>query len=364
MPNPVNSRPGMHYAIIEHKIPAWLKLAPPATHRTMRNHQQPPAWLSAAIQRRPEIAKAWQDEHARHREHQAQVQKLFEQLPALQTYASEMLTAAIKQRFGLDLDVRNTYLVDARLIDTSNVFDGRQAIDRATRSLLHCALHNFDQAAAAEHGMDAPGAILKKSVILDHRRFMGTTPITNNVEIGAEAFADLCRTLDIGGKYHALLHAIYYPLATAHLSADEAALEVYETLGRAEVSAFRQSLHFARLKGDISEALYTAALTTPLDQPPSASSAVTFSLLDLWEAELTGVVLLDLHSAGQQAVALYIPEDSTTPLKEFPDLHALQAELRDRLQTNIGYLDKHLAERDKAMISARLRERLTPLNWS
>ncbi|KIY39280.1 hypothetical protein TZ03_17800, partial [Pseudomonas sp. 10-1B] len=109
---------------------------------------------------------------------------------------------------------------------------------------------------------------------------------------------------------------------------------------------------------------YTAALTTPLDQPPSASSAVTFSLLDLWEAELTGVVLLDLHSAGQQAVALYIPEDSTTPLKEFPDLHALQAELRDRLQTNIGYLDKHLAERDKAMISARLRERLTPLNWS
>ncbi|MCE0936908.1 hypothetical protein LU667_07810 [Pseudomonas kurunegalensis] len=364
MPTSVTAPPSIHYTTIERRVPAWLRQAPAETHREMRNWQQAPAWLATAIAQHPEIASAWQAEHARHREHQAQVQKLFEQLPDLETYAAQALTDAIKQRFGLDLDVRNTYLVDARLIDTANASDARLAINQAARSLLHSALHNFDLAARAEHGMDAPKALLKKSVILDHRRFMGTVPITNAVGIGAEDFADLCRTLDIGGKYHALVYAIYYPAATAQLSADEAALAVYETLGRAEVSAYRQSLHFARLKGDISEALYTAALATPLDQAPQASSPVSFSLLNLWEAELTGAALISLQTAGHPAMALYIPEDSTTPLKEFATWEALQDGLRDRLHANLHYLDKHLADRDKAPILARLKDRLTPLGWS
>ncbi|RAM74297.1 hypothetical protein GT37_00300 [Pseudomonas putida] len=330
----------------------------------MRNWHQPPAWLVTALQQQPEVAKAWQEEHARHREHQVQVHKLFEQLPTLETYAAKALTEAIQQRFRFDLDVRNTYLVDARLIETTDAIDSRQAVDRATRSLLHCALHNFDQAAAAEHGMDAPASLLKRSVIVDHRRFMGTVPIINALGIAAEDFADLCRTLDIGGKYHEQVHAIYYPVATPSLGADEAALAVYEILGRAEVSAFRQSLHFARLKGDISETLYSAALATPLDQAPSPSSPVTFSLLELWEAELTGVVLITLQAEGHQAVALYIPEDSTTPLKEFTSQQAMHDELRDRLQADIGYLDSHLADRDKARITTRLKDRLMPLAWS
>ena len=364
MPTAVTSVPSVHYATIERRIPTWLKQAPSETRLAMRNWHQPPAWLVTALQQQPEVAKAWQEEHARHREHQMQVHKLFEQLPTLETYATKALTEAIKQRFRLDLDVRNTYLVDARLIETTDAIDSRQAVDRATRSLLHCALHNFDQAAAAEHGMDAPASLLKSSVIVDHRRFMGTVPITNALDIAAEDFADLCRTLDIGGKYHEQVHAIYYPAATPSLGADEAALAVYETLGRAEVSAFRQSLHFARLKGDISEALYSAALATPLDQAPSPSSPVTFSLLELWEAELTGVVLITLQAEGHQAVALYIPEDSTTPLKEFTSQQAMHDELRDRLQADIGYLDSHLADRDKAPITTRLKDRLMPLAWS
>ncbi|MDM9598281.1 MULTISPECIES: dermonecrotic toxin domain-containing protein [Pseudomonas] len=364
MPTAVTAVPSVHYATIERRIPTWLKQAPPETQSAMRNWHQAPAWLATAIQQQPEVAKAWQEEHARHREHQVQVHKLFEKLPTLEAYATKTLTEAIKQRFRLDLDVRNTYLVDARQIETTNAIDSRQAVDRATRSLLHCALHNFDQDAAADHGMDAPASLLKRSVIVDHRRFMGTVPINNALDIAAEDFADLCRTLDIGGKYHQQVHAIYYPAATPPLGADEAALAVYETLGRAEVSAFRQSLHLARLKGDISEALYSAALATPLDQAPSPSSPVTFSLLDLWEAELTGVVLITLQAEEHQAVALYIPEDSTTPLKEFASQEAMNEELRDRLQADIGYLDKHLADRDKAPITTRLKDRLMPLAWS
>lgn len=368
MPNQTETStpPSVHYATIERKIPEWLKAAPATMHQSLRNWKHAPAWLTAAIQEKPVVAKAWSDEHARHREHQAQVRKLFEHIPDLTAFARRLLTNAIEQRFGLTVDVDNTFLVDVRLIDTASAIDARQAIDRATRSLLRCAMNNFDATAAVENGMDAADGLLHKSVILDHRRFMGTVPITNALDIAAEDFADLCRTLDIGGKYHDMLHAIYYPAAEPGQSADEKALTVYQTLGRAEASAFRQSLHFALLKGDISEVLHTAALAVPLESelPAPAASEITFSRITLWEVELTGTALLTCTIAGQNSVALYTPDDSETPIKEFASMDALKADLRNRLLADISYLDTCIPDRDKGSISTRLKNRLTPIEWS
>jgi len=358
--------PNVHYATIEKNIPAWLKRSSESLHRELRNWQQAPAWLAAAIERQPDVARAWSEEHARHREHQADVQQLFAHLPDLETYARKALTDAINERFKPEspIDVDNTYLIDARLIDINNAIHSRQAVDRATRSLLHCALHNFDADAAAEHGMDAPETLLKKSVIVDYRRFMGTVPIINRVDITAEAFADLCRNLDIGARYHDLVHAIYYPAATAGRSADDAALDVYLTLGRAEVSAFRQSLHFARLKGDIDKDFYEAALAVPLDKAPTANTTITFSTLSLWEAELSGIVLVTREANGQKTQALYNAQDDETPIKTFSSIDMLEKELSDRLRANIDYLDPHIADRDKASVQYRLADRLTPIQWS
>ena len=349
----------VHYATIEQKAPTWLKQAPPSLHRQMRNWHLAPAWLTAAIRQQPDIAKAWADEHARHREHEVLVQKLFEHIPDLETYAAKALTDAIKQRFGLDLDVRDTHLIDARLID-NNASDARLAINQVTRPLLYCALHNFDKDSAQAHGMDAPQALLKRSVILDHRRFMGTIPLVNTVDIKAEDFADMCRTLDIGGKYHEMVHDVYYPAGMPAPSAFDTALAVYKTLGQAEVSAYRQSLHFARLKGDISEVFYTQALAAPLDQKQVDTRPVKFHLVKLWECELTGVVIITMNTPKRQTEALFIPEDSETPLKEFATRDALLAELRDRLIANIHYLDKHIPDSSKATLIGRLKDRLTP----
>ena len=364
MSTATSSSPGVHYSAVERKIPAWLKESTPAERARLRDWQQAPAWLATAVTQQPDIAKAWQEEHARHRQHQARVQTLFDQLPDLQSFARKVLADGIKDRFGLDLDVDRTYLIDARLINADSAVDGRQAVDRATRSLLHCALHNFDAKAAGKNGMDAPAALLKKSVMLDHRRYLGSVPIINAIDITAEAFADLCRTLNIGARYHDLVHAIYYPTATAERSADEVALDVYQTLGSAEVSAFRQSLHFARLKGDIDQGFHDAALAAPLDKPPTANASITFSTLTLWEAELTGILAVTWQTDGQQCLALYTPQDDDTPLKAFNSMDALTSELSDRLRANIGYLDKHIADRDKALVQKRLADRLTPFGWS
>lgn len=368
MPTPTSGTlpsQGVHYSTIAKRIPQWLKKSPPPMHQAMRNWRQAPAWLASAITEQPAVARAWSIEHAQHRQHQAQVAALFEHIADLESYARKALTEAIAERFGLQVDVDQSYLVDARLIEEHDALDGRQAVERATRSLLQAALHNFEASAAVEGGMDAPDGLLKKSVILDHRRFMGTVPITNALDIPAEAFADLCRTLDIGGQYHDLIHAIYYPAATADRSADEVALAVYQTLGRAEESAWRQSLHYARLKGDISETFYTAALGVPLDHTLDPSvSGIRLSELQLWGCVLTGVVVIERQSGADSRIALYIPDDEGTPLEEFADTQAMHDALRDRLQADMGYLDKHVPERDKGMVRQRLQARLTPLGWS
>nr|WP_314477032.1 DUF6543 domain-containing protein [uncultured Pseudomonas sp.] len=369
MPTPTSSAtpsPGVHYSTLATRIPQWLKNSPAQLHRALHNWRQAPAWLAAAITEQPAIARAWSAEHALHRQHQAQVTALFAQCPDLESYARKALTEALAERFGQQVDVDQSYLVDARLIDAGSALDGRQAVERVTRSLLQAALHNFEADAAVAGGMDAPGGLLKKSVILDHRRFMGTVPITNALDIPAEAFADLCRTLDIGGSYHDLVHAIYYPQATAQRSADELALNVYQTLGQAQASALRQSLHYARLKGDISDTLYTTLLGVPLDRKLDAEGAlgVSFSELRLWGCLLTGIVVIDVQLDASSRMALYIPDDEDTPLKEFADTQAMHNALRDRLQADMRYLDKHVPDRDKAMVRRRLQERLMPLGWS
>jgi len=367
-PTPSRNTP-LHAARIGHATPPWLKAASSEAYQSLRDAQgKVPPWFEAALQDQPDIARALAQEHAQHRSHAAQVQALFASLPDLHTFASEQLTQAIKARFDLDVEVSNTYLVDARLIQTEHAIDARQAVDRATRSLLQWALHNFDADACAADGMDAPQALLKKSVVLDHRRFMGTVPLTNTVAIPAHAFAELCRTLDIGGRYHKQVYDIYYPAPTGDQGPHEAALQVYETLARAEQSAFRQSLHSAWLQGHISQGFYDAALAAPLDAPlPHTGSSLTFSLLTLWEVEIVGMAVLQLQpdSGSQNArVALYNPDDPHAPLKEYASLDTLEAALRDALLLDSHYLDNCLAARDKPSIQQKLQDRLTPMGWS
>ncbi|MDF0733977.1 NEL-type E3 ubiquitin ligase domain-containing protein [Pseudomonas entomophila] len=353
----------IHYATIERHTPHWLKTASAATLQAARDAQgRAPAWFEKACLAHPSVASALAEAHAEHRANEARVRALFEPLPDLETFATRQLSAGIKARFGLELDVANTYLVDARLIDTQRTPDARHAVDQATRSLLHCALHNFDADSATAGGMDAPQAPLKKSVVLDHRRFMGSVPLPNTLDISPDAFAGLCRSLDIGGTYHALLHAIYFPRTEPDQEPHAVDEAVYATLARAEASAFRQSLHLALLKGDIGQALYEAALATSLDAPlGSSDDAIGFSTLSLWGAELFGLTLLHLP-AGQ--VALYKPDDGETPLKEYPSFDALKQALRDTLLANRAYLDNCLAERDKAVVLTKLEDRLAPFAWS
>jgi len=348
---------GIPYALIAGKTPDWMKNAPPSTHTLMQQVMSArAAELQQACQVEPAIARALASEHARVQAAMLEVQALYQSLPDLQTFAKEQLATAIKETFGIELDVTDNHLLDVRHLDHQPGED-LQVYRLATHSLLESALRNFEASAAEPGGMDNANALLKKSVILDHKGFMGTVPIPNTLDMAPERFARMCRELDIGGQYQAKLQAIHY----SDLKSGESNKVTGEKLAELERCTFTRSLHLARLQNDISQGLYQAALALPLDVPVHAPT-LTFGVITLWDVQLTHVRLLDYRSAdGESSVALYIPADPETPLREFASKTACEQWLRDRLLGDIRYLDHCMKERHKAHLQTRLLDRLMPL---
>lgn len=345
------------YALIAGKTPEWLKSAPPSIHTQMKQVMSGRAsTLEQACQAQPAIAKALATEHARFQTAMAQVQALYQPLPDLEAFARERLSTAIKETFGFEVDVTNNFLLDVRQLDNQ---PGQEvgAYKKATRSLLESALRNFAASAAEPGGMDNADALLTKSVILDHKGFMGTVPIPNALDMAPERFAQLCRELDIGGQYQAMLQAIYY----SDIKSGASNQATFEKIAELERCTFMQSLHLARLQNDISQNLYEAALALPLDVPVRSSS-LTFSVISLWDVQLTGMRLFNYRTIdGQRSVALYIPGDPRTPLREFASQTECEQWLHDRLRGDIRYLDQCVKERHKPYLLGKLLDRLMPL---
>ncbi|WP_164897195.1 dermonecrotic toxin domain-containing protein [Pseudomonas alkylphenolica] len=314
------------------------------------------ATLGQACLAQPAIAKALATEHAHLQAAMAEVQALYHALPNLEAFAREQLNTAIKETFGVEVDINNNYLLDVRQLDNQPGQDV-EAYKHAPRSLLESALRNFEAGAAKPGGMDNDNALLKKSVILDHKGFMGTVPISNTLDMAPERFARMCRELDIGGQYQAKLHAIYY----SDIKTGASNQATFGKIAELERCTFTQSLHLARLQNDISQSFYVAALALPLEVP-TQSSTLTFSVISLWDVPLTRMRLFDYRATnGEHSVALYIPGDPETPLREFTSLTESEQWLRDRLLGDIRYLDNCMKERDKAHLQAKLLDRLMPL---
>ena len=369
MPTDPTPRNLLHHGVIERNTPSWMKTAPTATHKALRAaFAAAPATFKAACLQHPDVVKALAQEHERYRAGNLAAQGLFASLPDLEAFASEQLAAAIKQRFKLELDVSDTYLFDA-VGYAQQRQTGQAKPEDFVRSLKHHALQNFEASATEAGGMDVPTPHMR-SVILDQRGYGSGPPFDNVVAIEPTDFAALCRTLDIGGQYLALIDNIYYP--SPALSADTdasweerfaAQAPVLDTLGQVELSAFRQSVHCAFLQGQVGRAAYDAILATSLeslDKP--AQAPARFSFLTLWGTELNGMVLIQLQSSP--TVVLYTPHATDSPLREYPSLTVLKQQLRDAIQQDLSVITRHMPDAQKAQLASKVQDHLMPLTFT
>ena len=367
--------------LIEDKIPDFLSTATPETQRQLRAASKTPLpWFEAACLAQPGIARALVQDYALHRQHEEAVKALLKPLPGLETFATRQLTEAIKTRFGLDLDVTRTYLINANKaaayklsMNGDQLIASQRALKLATQSLLRCAMQNFEAAEAQPGGLDADAL---KSVIVDSNAFTFLTPTGNRVEIAPEQFAALSRELDIGGQYQALIDAIYTPLTE---SGNSAVSEVSATLRNAEQSALRLHLHSAYLSKAIDEALYGALLTLASGQQAQyQGSPIRCAFMKIADVTLTGAMIIGAVPSPERLLTYdplllpykgvfvtYLP-GASTPLKAHASVHEVQAYLREQLWTyHLPHLLELIPARDRNAFTRKIEDcLLQPATWN
>ena len=355
-------QPDIHYQTVSQRVPAHLVHGTPEQRQALRAALPPVLpWLAAGSARHPDVVKALRDEYQRHARHAKAVSVLLDQLPSAEAFAEPLLREALKNTFGLDLDVRRTFLFNAARasIDESRAGGGDpvanafQIVKMATQSLLLSALQNFEAFEAEPGGMQDGR---RSSTIFTSDSGQILEP-GHTVDLLPERFALLCRTLDLGGRYQRQHEAIFNPAPDGTESAAAAASARQARLKLFEQSSFRLTLHLAFLQGAIDRALYDDLLQVANNQKASGCCG-----LSLGDVALQGIVLFP---RGQRVV-VYMPEEPRQPLQAFESLEAFQDSLRRRLQEPAwrAFFLRFVPARERAALVRQIQRRLFPRVWN
>lgn len=370
------------HRLISSKMPAWMRASGADEHQHMRAAiATPTPWFEEACHAQPQVARALAKDYAAYRAAQSNVQALLAPLPPLQAFASQQLTQAINDRFKLDLDVSRTYLFNASKAAEYQssllgdpVVNAQKAFKFATQSLLHCALQNFEAAQAEPGGLDTDTL---KSMVLDSNQFQGLLPTGQRIDISPDAFAALCRELDIGGKYQALIDTVYQPTTPTPGNDDTATTaQVWKIFCEAEQPALLLELHKAFLSKALQRPLYQALLQLVSEgQADYLDSPLRCASINLFGAPLTGAMLIGVVASPELLLTydpLYTPykgiyvtylPGAPIPLKQHGTVHDVQTYLREQLwEMDIKLLAQRVPAGDRAGFIEKLRDCLQPID--
>lgn len=339
----------------------------PSEHQSQL-HEHLPRWLTQAT---AQDRDAWfESAHQSLRSNQP-AQAHLQQLESPAEFARPLLAKALLATFNLDLNVETTDLV--RFVSDQNAL--REQIQPVTMSLLEAALHNFHDAETLPGGMGDAVIAAADSLTFDFR--LGgpgyyvrrwSVPAHKRVALQAEAFARLCRSLDLGRQYQAYARAA---LRLGEIDAprlqDPQLMQIFaqafgdglDTLARAALmqghlspAALAMMLEVAhptrpapRWRGLPVEVCLLRMLTTTLEAGHTLSGAL------LWRAQ----------GEGTRCV-VYLPAEPDHPLREYPSLEAFSRELRVKLRkpAYLAYWGTLIGLRYRSEFFRKLDERLNP----
>ncbi|WP_455808877.1 NEL-type E3 ubiquitin ligase domain-containing protein [Pseudomonas koreensis] len=364
-----------HLQLIKDKAPEWLLQAEPSTHAALRKaSRRPVQWLKGARKSSPDQVAELQRLYAEHRENEQQVRSTLDRLSTLEDFARPLLTAAIKDCFGLEVDVSDTWLFHASRARVDQSFNTASrdpltqaniALRAATQSLLKAALQNFEAWETAPGAMDASTGI--KAQVFSSFEILGPQITGKSLPISPAGFAALCRELDLGGQYQAHIQAVFSTPSTPEDTEDAAASRLRQTFMQLEASSIRLQLQIASLQQQISPDLQGALLElldgkqqVRLDNRP-----VNCSVVCLGDIELSGLLVIgkDRDIATQaERIVVYIPDDPVAPLKEYDSVEVFINELRDRMFINdyLNFFMRFIPARHRSALFEKLSERLYP----
>ncbi|VVN70487.1 NEL-type E3 ubiquitin ligase domain-containing protein [Pseudomonas fluorescens] len=295
---------------------------------------------------------------------QNQIDRLLDDLQGVYEFAEPLLSAALKEQYGVDDDVTTTYLhlylPKDRPWYTFNITGG--VVTRSV-SLLDAALHNF----AASETYEADSDFISKP---DERGLFDIKPIKSKMTIAQ--FQTLCRELDIGARYTKHLESL--------LLAGDAVAKAFlkYKVTESQKAAFKAAAHLALMTKDIirdSQELILAMLDGQRNLTLKGK-VVQFAELSILDAALTGIVLItpDLEqSRNVERLIAYVPNDPEHPLKEYASgtdfLNELTRQLRDNAfiessqMTYRQYFSQFVDQQQRGHFFAGLQQRLFEVQW-
>ncbi len=352
-----------HHELIRNAIPPWLtdaSLQRVSALKTVRLNL--PDWhrtASAAEHQRlkEDIKDYWVAQNS--------VDKALSSLQDVYAFAEPILKKALKDRFGLEEDVKETWLRLYAPVKTSWwVHDFAAGTQSRTVSLLDAALHNF----SSSETFTADSEFITRP---DNRGHFRTKPIKHKMRI--DQFKTLCRDLNLGAQYERHLKSFLLP-------ADRLASNVLRyRVTQSQKSALKAAARVALMKKDLSQHAYAVVqgMINEQKKPTWNGKAVSYYNLAMMDVALTGIVLITadvLTSNIPEPLIAYVPNDPEHPLKEYPSSLEFMAELTRQLRDDPAspaagsgryqtFFSQFIAHSQRGAFFARLNARLSQVKW-
>ena len=351
-------QPDIHYEPLKNTLPRWLG-------QTSLRHRQA---LSSHLARLPQAVRTASPGSLgelkplamAHWDAQNQVEKALANVQSAQDFAEPILTLALKARYGLELDVKNTFL---RLYIPQTIpgFPIRSGAARTwTVSLLEALLHNFEPQETQADAYEAVSTFITRP---DARGHFDTLPAIKRV-LSISAFTRLCRDLDIGALYASYLRE--------QLGLNEPVAEAVVRLRveRSQKAELQAALQWALITKDIN-ADYRRLIQGLLDGLAGMrldGQALHYHNLSLMGADLPGILVFgpNLETTRSAArIVAYVPGDPEHPIKEYPSSQAMQKELVRQLRDERyqQFFSRFVAHEQRGYFFANLGQLLSQVTW-
>ena len=352
------THPDAHYHHAFKNLPDWAVKASPVTRNALKNARlKLPDWQGTATRQQHQSLKKASEEHWTQRN---RLETMFNELQNARDFAERLLSDALKTRFGLELDVKTTFL---RLYIPQTIpwFTIKTGAARTwTVSLLDAALHNFEVSETKADAYESDSTFITKPSPSGQ---FDTLPAIKR-QLSIQSFTRLCRELDIGARYEAYL--------TDHLGlTDPVARSVLKSkIITTHKAAFKSALQMAHVREDLPIDAYRSLLGIAQERQNVEFDGRQLSChtLTMMSSPLTGIVIFtpELERAQQaMPIIVYIPDDPEHPLKQYPDARAFMTELTRKLRspTYQTFFSRFVDHQERGYFFADLNRRLSAVTW-